>query len=80
MSGRGTILVLALLAGVAAYTRTPYRRLWPMLAPYGAVDRFKAIILVPVIRIVGDVAKMVGYPVGMAWRWRNSHRPEIHWR
>jgi hypothetical protein len=26
------------------------------------------------------VAKMVGYPVGLVWRWRNHHRPEIHWR
>jgi glycosyltransferase involved in cell wall biosynthesis len=71
---------LALLAGVAAYTATPYRRLWPMLAPYGALDRLKAIALVPIIRVVGDVAKMAGYPVGLAWRWRNRRRPEVHWR
>jgi hypothetical protein len=36
--------------------------------------------LVPVIRVVGDVAKMIGYPVGLAWRWHNRHRPELHWR
>ena len=36
--------------------------------------------LVPIIRIVGDVAKMVGYPVGLWWRWRNRRRPEIDWR
>jgi hypothetical protein len=39
-----------------------------------------AFLLVPIIRVVGDVAKMIGYPVGLVWRWRNHHRPEIHWR
>ncbi|MBN1138929.1 MAG: glycosyltransferase [Anaerolineae bacterium] len=71
---------LALLAGVAVYTATPYRRLWPMLGKYGLLDRLKAILLVPIIRVVGDVAKMVGYPVGLVWRWRNRRRPEVHWR
>ena len=71
---------LALLAGLAVYMATPYRRLWPMLAPYGLLDRAKAMLLVPIIRVVGDLAKMLGYPVGLAWRWRNRHRQEIHWR
>jgi len=71
---------LALAAGAAAYTATPYRRLWPSLASYGLLDRLKALFLVPVIRLVGDVAKVAGYPVGLVWRWRNRHRPEIHWR
>jgi len=63
----------ALLGGVAAYTRGPYRRLaraWGALPP---VERLKAAALVPVIRLVGDVAKMIGYPAGVGWRWR--HRP-----
>ena len=71
---------LALLAGAGAYLATPYRRLGPMLAPYGPLDRLKAMLWVPVIRVVGDVAKMIGYPVGLRWRWRNRHRPEVHWR
>lgn len=71
---------LVLLAGAAIYVLTPYRRLWPMLATYGPVDRLKAILLVPIIRVVGDVAKIAGYPAGLAWRWRNRHRPEVHWR
>ena len=71
---------LALLAGMAVYTAPAYRRLWPMLAPYGLVERLKAVVLVPVIRLVGDVAKMIGYPVGLAWRWRNLRRAEVHWR
>lgn len=71
---------LALLAGAGVYTATPYRRLWPMLNAYGPLDRLQMVLLVPVIRLVGDVAKMLGYPVGLLWRWRNRHRPEIHWK
>ncbi len=71
---------LALGGGLAAYTATPYRRLGPMLAPYALVGRLKALALVPIIRVVGDVAKMLGYPVGLAWRWRHRHEPEIEWR
>jgi glycosyltransferase involved in cell wall biosynthesis len=71
---------LALLAGLAIYAATPYRRLWPMLRSYGPFDRLKAVLLVPAIRVAGDVAKMAGYPVGLVWRWRNRHRAEVHWR
>jgi glycosyltransferase involved in cell wall biosynthesis len=72
--------LLALLAGAIAYTATPYRRLASMLGPYRFFDRVKAVLLVPVIRVVGDVAKMLGYPEGLAWRWQNRRRPEVHWR
>ena len=71
---------LALLAGVAIYARTPYRRLGSVLAPYGFLKRLGAVLLVPVIRVAGDLAKMIGYPVGVAWRLRNWHRSELHWR
>jgi glycosyltransferase involved in cell wall biosynthesis len=71
---------LALLLGAAAYMATPYRRLWPMLARHGLIDKAVALLLVPVIRVVGDMAKMLGYPAGLVWRWRNYHRKEIRWR
>jgi glycosyltransferase involved in cell wall biosynthesis len=71
---------LALLAGVIAYMVTPYRRLWSLLHGYGLIDRMRAILLVPVIRVVGDVAKMIGYPAGLVWRLRNRYRAEVHWR
>jgi len=29
-------------------------------------------VMVVVIRVVGDVAKMVGYPVGWVWRLREN--------
>lgn len=63
-------LVLYAIGG-AAYTRTPYRRLWPKLGALSLSEKLKAIVLVPVIRVVGDVAKMIGYPVGVLWRLRN---------
>ena len=72
--------LLGLLAGAAAYTATPYRRLWPMLKGYGFAHRLAMVLLVPVIRVVGDVAKMVGYPVGLVWRLRNWKRSDVHWR
>ncbi len=63
-----------LLAGAAAYTRTPYRRLRRLWSRLPCPERLKTIALVPVIRVVGDVAKMLGYPVGVRWRLRN--RPD----
>ncbi len=61
------------LAGLA-YLRLPLRRLWPLLAPLTWPDRLKAVPYVPIIRVVGDVAKMLGYPAGCWWRWRKGRR------
>ncbi|MCX6028027.1 MAG: glycosyltransferase [Chloroflexi bacterium] len=71
--------LLVLLAGLAGYCRTPFRRLQLHLPKLSPADRVRAVALVPVIRAVGDVAKMFGYPVGWVWRIRNWRRPEIHW-
>lgn len=56
--------------GVTAYTRAPYRRLWPRLYDRPLPERLAAFALVPLIRLVGDVAKMIGYPVGVWRRFR----------
>ena len=71
---------LVLLAGVLFYCASPYRRLRPRLAELPLGGQLYAILLVPIIRLVGDVAKMLGYPAGWIWRLRNWERPEIHWR
>ncbi len=71
---------LVLLAGAMFYCASPYRRLRPRLAELPLGGQLHAILLVPVIRLVGDVAKMLGYPAGWIWRLRNWERPEIHWR
>jgi glycosyltransferase involved in cell wall biosynthesis len=63
--------IAALLAlGAAGYTRAPYRRLWPQLRGRSLAERIGALSLVPIIRLVGDLAKITGYPVGAWRRWR----------
>jgi len=64
---------LALLPiGVALYTRRPYARLLPLLDGLSLPQVAYALALVPAIRLVGDVAKMLGYPVGVWWRLRHK--------
>lgn len=72
--------LLGLVAGLLAYCKTPYRRLGRRLPGLPPSERGRALVLVPFIRVLGDAAKMAGYPVGWAWRLRNWNRPEIHWR
>ena len=44
-----------------------------------SAQKLRAALWVPVIRVVGDVAKMVGYPAGVWWRW--FHRAQVpDWR
>jgi glycosyltransferase involved in cell wall biosynthesis len=61
-----------LIGGAAAYLWTPYRRLRAMTRGLSLIDKAKAILWVPVIRLWGDLAKMVGYPVGVLWRMRHA--------
>ena len=64
----GWAWLLLLICGLA-YTRRPLQR---VDAPAMTLSRAAyAMALVPVIRLVGDVAKMLGYPVGVVWRLRN---------
>ncbi len=74
------LLWLLVVPGAAVYLRQPYRRLpivLKRLPRASTLDWLYAIALVPVIRVVGDVAKMIGYPVGWVWRLRH-HPPD--WR
>ncbi|RMF38644.1 MAG: glycosyltransferase [Chloroflexi bacterium] len=47
---------------------TPWRRLTRLWTGYGPLDRLRAFLWVPIIRVTGDLAKMIGYPVGCWWR------------
>jgi GT2 family glycosyltransferase len=67
--GLGLLLVLA---GAAGYTRRPVTRLLPLLRGLSPGEAAYALALVPVIRLVGDVAKMLGYPMGVWWRIRRE--------
>jgi glycosyltransferase involved in cell wall biosynthesis len=61
-----------LILGGAAYCATPYRRLRPWLRGLRPLGVLQAVALVPLIRLVGDLAKMAGYPVGVLWRLRGK--------
>ena len=68
------------LAAVGLFAK-PYRRLWPILHTIDWGQRLRAILWVPVIRVAGDLAKMLGYPIGWLWRIRHLPRqPELQWR
>jgi hypothetical protein len=66
--------LLAVLLAAAAYCRRPYMRLLPMLRGLPPVSALYALALVPVIRLTGDIAKMLGYPVGVLWRLRHKRK------
>lgn len=64
--------VFWLLLAVACfvYLQRPYRRLGWLSRDLRRTEQLKAILWVPIIRLTGDVAKMIGYPVGIWWRLR----------
>lgn len=65
------------VVAILAYVRRPYQRLWALAAQSsgGTLQRFsRAAAWVPLIRLAGDAAKMVGYPVGVRWRLTGRHR------
>ncbi|HRQ42207.1 MAG TPA: glycosyltransferase [Chloroflexota bacterium] len=62
---------LLLVGGTAVYCQRPTQRLWQNTWGWRPPSRLRAIALIPIIRLVGDVAKMLGYPVGLWWRWRH---------
>jgi len=68
--------LLLYVSGAALYLKRPYQRLRPMLRGVSRSGQFKAIGWVPIIRVAGDIAKMLGYPVGVRWRrrWRRQNR------
>ena len=56
-----------------------WRRLARTWGGLSLAQKLQAALWVPVIRVTGDVAKMVGYLVGVWWRWR--HRAQVpDWR
>ena len=68
------------LIGVAEYLYLPLRRLPDVMrrAPERSWHIWLiCILIIPLIRFTGDLAKMIGYPVG--WRWRLTQRPP-DWR
>jgi glycosyltransferase involved in cell wall biosynthesis len=67
-SRRAPPLLLLSMGGIA-YLRRPFRRV--MRAPASGPQRLQAVPLLPLVRLIGDVAKMAGYPAGLWWRARH---------
>ncbi|KQW06672.1 hypothetical protein ASC66_09465 [Leifsonia sp. Root4] len=64
-------LGFALVAGAVAYMQKFWRRV--VRSRSGSMASMVAeLALVPVIVVAGDLAKMLGYPVGLRWRRVNS--------
>ena len=54
-----------LILGLGVYLRRPYQRLSGTMGSLSWGERVRACLWVPVIRVWGDLAKMVGYPMGL---------------
>jgi glycosyltransferase involved in cell wall biosynthesis len=72
----------ALVGGGLAYLRRPLWRLPVLLAESDHIlpdsgGYLRALALIPLVRALGDVAKMLGYPAGLLWR--RANRPP-RWR
>lgn len=67
------------LVGGVFYTYRPYIRLPEVmrrLPKRSPAAWLYALTLIPIIRVVGDVAKMMGYPAGVVWRRQKAqHLP-----
>jgi glycosyltransferase involved in cell wall biosynthesis len=68
------LVVTVLAAASLGYCRRPLARLWPRLDGLPPASRAAAVVLVPLLRLVGDLAKLAGYPVGLLWRVRHRRR------
>lgn len=77
------LAVAASLLGFA-YLRAPVLRLVrrDRKDQRSVLSTLKAVPLLPIIRLTGDIAKMTGYPVGIIWRWRRfgTLLPWKNWR
>jgi glycosyltransferase involved in cell wall biosynthesis len=67
------LLWLLYIPGAVYYLRQPYRRLQILHRQPKYPPLLITFLFIPVIRVVGDIAKMLGYPVG--WVWRLRHHP-----
>ena len=64
--------VAFLVLGFLIMFFTPYKRLHAM--PSTWLEKLCASVWIPIVRVTGDIAKMIGYPVGAMWRWQNRRR------
>jgi glycosyltransferase involved in cell wall biosynthesis len=70
-------VIAACLALGAAYCRRPWLRLQATRSEKSATQLALAAAWVPILRLTGDMAKMIGFPVGLAWSARPAQRPSV---
>lgn len=58
--------------GGAIYLSRAVRRLIRIWGAHDWREQLTMLFWLPVILAAGDVAKMLGYPAGVAWRWRHA--------
>jgi glycosyltransferase involved in cell wall biosynthesis len=68
---------LGLIAGVVLYCRRPWQRLAVLGTALSPAQWLAAAAWVPIIRVVGDVAKMAGYPAGVWWRRQRRDKLKV---
>lgn len=66
---------ILMLVGGAIYLKQPYQRLPRFWGKLGVIGKGQAVVWIMIIRVMGDIAKMLGYPVGWQWRLQN-HPPD----
>lgn len=71
---RNRILWLVLLIAGVLYIRRPILRLWQMTENWPVERRLRALLMLPYLRLVGDIAKLTGYPAGLRWRLQRRKR------
>ena len=76
--GRRNPLWWAVLGAAAlAAIRKPFLRALTDPAPQITARIASALAGILILRIVGDIAKMLGYPVGLWWRWRHVRGRQV---
>ncbi len=71
---RNRLLWLVLVAAGILYIRRPILRLCRMTEGWPLERRLRALLMLPYLRLVGDIAKMTGYPAGVRWRLERRKR------
>ncbi len=67
---RDGMAMIVLGAGGIWYLAKPFRRLLRRQGSMPPGGLVRSALMIPGLRVLGDLAKMVGYPVGVWWRFR----------
>ena len=75
VASTGVLPRAALASGFALYAAKFFRRAW-VRRPEQWHQVLRMLAGVPLVVVVGDAAKLVGYPAGVVWRLRHPHRAD----